>query len=54
VCINRLLDVPQVTNPLQAATDLLALTETELGQWMHVFQLMDRKRTGRVTLMDLF
>jgi hypothetical protein len=51
---NRILDVPQVTNPLQAATDLLALTETELGQWMHVFQLMDRKRTGRVTLMDLF
>lgn len=39
---------------MQAATDLLALTEAELAQWMRVFQLIDKKRSGRVTLMDLF
>lgn len=44
----------QVTNPLQAATDLLALTEAELAQWMRVFQLIDKKRTSRVSMMDLF
>lgn len=44
----------EVTNPLQAATDLLALTEAELSRWMQVFQLIDKKRSGRITLMDIF
>lgn len=44
----------EVTNPLQAATDLLALSEKELSRWMQVFQLIDKKRNGRVTLMDIF
>lgn len=43
-----------MTNPLQAATDLLALTEAELASWMRVFELIDKKRVGKVSLMDLF
>uniref|UniRef100_A0A7S3GN15 EF-hand domain-containing protein n=1 Tax=Spumella elongata TaxID=89044 RepID=A0A7S3GN15_9STRA len=44
----------EVTNPLQAATDLLALNESELSQWMQVFRSIDKKKASRVTLMDVF
>jgi hypothetical protein len=44
----------EVTNPLQAAIDLLALTEEDVSKWMQVFKRIDKKHTSRVTLTDLF
>ena len=44
----------EVTNPLQAAIDLLALTEADLSKWMRVFQTIDKKHGGKITLNDIF
>ena len=44
----------EVTNPLQAAIDLLALTEADVAKWLTVFQRIDKKRNGKIDLNDIF
>lgn len=43
-----------VTNPLQAAIELMALTEDEVMEFMKVFEKIDKDQKGKVTTMDIF
>lgn len=43
-----------VTNPLQAAIELMALTEGEVEQFMKIFKRIDKDERGKVTTMDIF
>lgn len=43
-----------VTNPLQAAIELMALTEDEVMAFMKIFEKIDKQHVGKVTTMDIF
>ena len=44
----------EVTNPLQAAIDLMALTEAEVAQWLRIFKKIDHKGKGKINFTDIF
>eukprot|EP01038_Epipyxis_sp_PR26KG_P007862 gene7862-10671_t len=44
----------EVTNPLQAAIDLLALDQNELAQWVKIFESIDIDKTGYINMEQLF
>lgn len=44
----------QVSNPLDAAKELMALTEEEVDKWVVIFAKIDKKKTGRITAEDIF
>ena len=41
----------EVTNPLQAAIDLMALDKSELDQWVRIFQSIDVDKIGKVNTL---
>ncbi len=44
----------EVTNPLQAAIELMALTEAELASFLRVFESIDKNKNGRLNMTEIF
>ena len=44
----------EISNPLAAAKDLMALTDEEVEKWVKVFAQIDKKKIGRVTCEEIF
>lgn len=44
----------EVTDPLQAAVQLMALTEEEVQQWIRIFETIDVEKKGKVTVIQVF
>mmetsp|Transcript_27939 Transcript_27939/g.38430 ORF Transcript_27939/g.38430 Transcript_27939/m.38430 type:complete len:339 (+) Transcript_27939:144-1160(+) len=44
----------EVTNPLQAAIEFMALTEEEVDKWIAIYAQIDKKRVGKVIADDIF
>ena len=41
-------------DPLSSATDLMALNPAEMRQWQDIFARLDKDRTGKISLQDIF
>jgi hypothetical protein len=44
----------EVTNPLRSAADLMALNVDEMQKWMEIFERFDAKKSGFLTVDDIF
>jgi len=44
----------EISDHLQAATDLLALSPQEIDQWKRIYSKLDKKKEGRIGFADLF
>lgn len=44
----------EVTNPLQSAIELMALTQEELQKFMAVFAKIDKNKSGKLSLNEVF
>lgn len=44
----------EVTNPLQAATELMALEERDISKFMQAFEKIDVKKRGKITEDQIF